>query len=69
MRQQGLLVFVSDDLVLFAGDDEHRTCICAECFLGVVIQPIALIQSFARRTVTQRHTRQDEPLVAPPCIE
>lgn len=25
VRQQGLLIFVSDDLVLLAGDDEHRT--------------------------------------------
>lgn len=36
VRQQGLLVFVSDDLVLLAGDDEHRTRICAEHFLGII---------------------------------
>ena len=69
VRQQGLLVFVSDDLVLLAGDDEHRTRICAEHFLGIIGQPIALIQSFACRTVAQRHAGQDEPLVASPRVE
>ena len=59
MRQQGPLIFKTNDLIPSSGDEQGRPGISAEYALRVVIQPITGVQSGAGVTVAQTDARQN----------